>query len=174
MQRDPGQIENLFDDDNLSIRSEYTLFSRAFGQVTPRLDALLMVLKSCKGVTCTDPWGALHPQGDVKNLKVGTFPSIALVFAPLTSRTGRPRYHFRFLLRRSAEDQLLGLRTRLPAGERGAPRSQCVRRGSARIDEAKWFVPIRRAMERLDLSVCTIISRGMRRWMSPVKVDVTV
>lgn len=27
-----------------------------------------MVTKSCKGATCVDPWGVLHPQGDVKTL----------------------------------------------------------------------------------------------------------
>lgn len=33
-----------------------------------RLDALTMVLKSCKGETCTHPWKALHPEGDVESL----------------------------------------------------------------------------------------------------------
>ncbi|CAG9989199.1 unnamed protein product [Clonostachys byssicola] len=33
-----------------------------------RLDALLMVLKSCKVETCRKPWKVLHPDGDVGNL----------------------------------------------------------------------------------------------------------
>lgn len=33
-----------------------------------RLDALLLVLKSCKAKTCHQPWTALHPQGDVTSL----------------------------------------------------------------------------------------------------------
>jgi N-acetylglucosamine-6-sulfatase len=33
-----------------------------------RLDALLMVLKTCKARQCTHPWEYLHPQGHVKNL----------------------------------------------------------------------------------------------------------
>jgi N-acetylglucosamine-6-sulfatase len=37
--------------------------------VLPRLDALLMVTKSCQGRTCTDPWSVIHPKGDVKTLK---------------------------------------------------------------------------------------------------------
>jgi N-acetylglucosamine-6-sulfatase len=37
-------------------------------KVLPRLDALLMVTKSCKGRTCTDPWSVIHPVGDVKTL----------------------------------------------------------------------------------------------------------
>lgn len=30
-----------------------------------RLDALLLVLKSCTGRLCTNPWETLHPIGDV-------------------------------------------------------------------------------------------------------------
>ena len=37
-------------------------------QVVNRLDALLLVLKSCKGVTCIQPWDVLHPAGDVQSL----------------------------------------------------------------------------------------------------------
>jgi N-acetylglucosamine-6-sulfatase len=32
------------------------------------LDALVVVLKSCKGETCIQPWKVLHPEGDVKSL----------------------------------------------------------------------------------------------------------
>lgn len=39
------------------------------GKVIARLDSLLLVLKSCKGVTCTDPWRKLHPHGNVKSLR---------------------------------------------------------------------------------------------------------
>ncbi|KAF2108786.1 alkaline-phosphatase-like protein [Lophiotrema nucula] len=35
----------------------------------PRIDALLLVLKSCKGNTCTQPWKELHQDGTVKNLR---------------------------------------------------------------------------------------------------------
>lgn len=28
----------------------------------------MMVLKSCKGGTCVEPWKVLHPQGDVTSL----------------------------------------------------------------------------------------------------------
>lgn len=37
-------------------------------QVVNRLDAILLVLKSCKGVDCVKPWEVLHPGGDVQNL----------------------------------------------------------------------------------------------------------
>lgn len=34
-----------------------------------RLDALLLVLKSCKGSSCVAPWRVLHPHGDVLSLE---------------------------------------------------------------------------------------------------------
>lgn len=37
-------------------------------RVVDRLDALMMVLKSCKQQSCTHPWKSLHPSGDVNNL----------------------------------------------------------------------------------------------------------
>lgn len=37
--------------------------------MTHRLDALMMVLKSCKRRECTDPWAVLHPEGGIKSLK---------------------------------------------------------------------------------------------------------
>jgi len=37
-------------------------------RLIPRLDALLMVTKSCKGATCVSPWSVLHPDGDVRSL----------------------------------------------------------------------------------------------------------
>lgn len=36
--------------------------------LVPRLDALLMVLKTCKGRACTHPWEVLHPAGNVATL----------------------------------------------------------------------------------------------------------
>lgn len=37
-------------------------------RVVDRLDALMMVLKSCKQQSCTHPWKSLHPSGNVNNL----------------------------------------------------------------------------------------------------------
>jgi hypothetical protein len=42
--------------------------NRPQSEVINRLDALLLVLKSCKGVTCIDPWKVLHPSGNVGSL----------------------------------------------------------------------------------------------------------
>lgn len=38
-------------------------------KVVARLDALVFVLKSCKAQTCVRPWHALHPAGNVQNLR---------------------------------------------------------------------------------------------------------
>lgn len=42
--------------------------------VAHRLDALLMVLKTCKASACTHPWKVLHPKGDVTTLKDALHP----------------------------------------------------------------------------------------------------
>ncbi|KAK5047192.1 hypothetical protein LTR84_006714 [Exophiala bonariae] len=40
----------------------------------PRLDAVLMVLKSCKGEQCLKPWKTLHPDGSVYTLSQALAP----------------------------------------------------------------------------------------------------
>lgn len=45
------------------------LLGRDLGQVVQRLDALMMVLKTCSGNECVNPWLQLHPQGDVQTLQ---------------------------------------------------------------------------------------------------------
>jgi N-acetylglucosamine-6-sulfatase len=46
----------------------YKILGIPVSKVIPRLDALLMVTKSCKGHTCVDPWSIIHPAGNVKTL----------------------------------------------------------------------------------------------------------
>lgn len=65
IQDDPGQLNNLLG--SLQDPSA-TLFGRDLRVVVDRLDALMMVLKSCKGRTCVEPWKSLHPDGDVGSL----------------------------------------------------------------------------------------------------------
>lgn len=65
-QTDPGEMRNLLSSEYSSW--SYSLASRPFTQITTRLDALMMVLKSCKGRACVEPWRELHPQGDVSSL----------------------------------------------------------------------------------------------------------
>lgn len=40
----------------------------SLAKVIPRLDALLLVLKSCQGQTCIRPWDVLHPEGNVETI----------------------------------------------------------------------------------------------------------
>jgi hypothetical protein len=62
-QTDPGQIHNLHPSVNPSYPTTLDLT-----RLLPRLDALLMVTKSCKGSTCIHPWSVIHPAGNVKTL----------------------------------------------------------------------------------------------------------
>ncbi|KAF5018970.1 hypothetical protein F66182_9033 [Fusarium sp. NRRL 66182] len=65
---DPGQLNNLFPREN-STTASAGLLGTTTQQVVNRLDALMLVLKSCKGETCVEPWKILHPDGDVTSLK---------------------------------------------------------------------------------------------------------
>ncbi|APA06985.1 hypothetical protein sscle_02g017550 [Sclerotinia sclerotiorum 1980 UF-70] len=64
---DPHQINNIYPSSstttNPSTQSKLNL-----DKLIPRLDALLMVTKSCKGHTCVQPWSVLHPAGNVRTL----------------------------------------------------------------------------------------------------------
>ncbi|KAF2008124.1 arylsulfatase-like protein [Amniculicola lignicola CBS 123094] len=62
---DPGQLKNLLAKES----SAETVLGFPVHKVVARLDSLLFVLKSCKGLTCTQPWRALHPAGNVGNLR---------------------------------------------------------------------------------------------------------
>ncbi|KAF2014187.1 Arylsulphatase [Aaosphaeria arxii CBS 175.79] len=66
---DPGQLDNYFDAEAEATRRGYSIAGRSFEEVVNRLDALMLVLKSCKGRDCVEPWSVLHPGGNVKTLK---------------------------------------------------------------------------------------------------------
>jgi arylsulfatase A-like enzyme len=65
MSNDPGQMVDLLEDGG----KPYMVFGFPMDKVVQRLDALLMVQKSCKGKTCRKPWESLHPDGQVQSLK---------------------------------------------------------------------------------------------------------
>lgn len=48
--------------------ADLQILGRPLEAVVNRLDALLMVLKSCKADSCRDPWYTLHPGGRVNSL----------------------------------------------------------------------------------------------------------
>jgi len=66
-QTDPGQVKNLLRPEENGGTTH--LLGVPLDKVVARLDSLLFVLKTCKGVTCTQPWKALHPAGNVENLR---------------------------------------------------------------------------------------------------------
>ncbi|KIW91278.1 uncharacterized protein Z519_08174 [Cladophialophora bantiana CBS 173.52] len=69
MTRDPSQMNNLLGPSaSVNATPFASPLNRPLSQVQPRLDALLMVLKSCKANQCTQPWRVLHPDDDVHNL----------------------------------------------------------------------------------------------------------
>lgn len=57
-------MKNLLSDES----TQTSLLGHNLSKVVARLDSLLFVLKSCKGQTCTQPWKALHPAGNVNDL----------------------------------------------------------------------------------------------------------
>ncbi|KAH8594600.1 alkaline-phosphatase-like protein [Bisporella sp. PMI_857] len=63
---DPYQIKNIHP--SVSAKAA-TILGLPISKVLPRLDALLMVTKSCVGRTCTAPWSVIHPANDVHTLK---------------------------------------------------------------------------------------------------------
>lgn len=60
-----------------------TLARATAAHLLPRLDALLMVLKTCKGRACTHPWEILHPAGHgrVRNLLEAMDPKYDTFYA---------------------------------------------------------------------------------------------
>ncbi|GKT61402.1 hypothetical protein ColTof4_01483 [Colletotrichum tofieldiae] len=59
LQTDPHQMNNLYP----AVRPAAAWLER----LVERLDSLMMVMKSCKGVTCRQPWDVLHPPKTVKD-----------------------------------------------------------------------------------------------------------
>lgn len=68
MDLDPGQMHNLLSSSSSS-PTNTIIAGLSIQKVVSRLDALLFVMKSCKGVTCRKPWEELHPNGEVKTLE---------------------------------------------------------------------------------------------------------
>ena len=66
MQVDPGQMTNRLA--NPPQGSATTYYGRSEDELFDRLDALLMVTKSCAQDSCREPWSVLFPGGQVGNL----------------------------------------------------------------------------------------------------------
>ncbi|KAI1422147.1 alkaline-phosphatase-like protein [Xylaria sp. FL1777] len=64
---DPGQMNNLLAAPD-SVSSQVLVAGLPIAKIVSRLDALLFVLKSCKGFSCRQPWKQLHAAGDISSL----------------------------------------------------------------------------------------------------------
>ncbi|KYK57012.1 arylsulfatase precursor [Drechmeria coniospora] len=58
---DPNQLQNLYG-------HQGTISGFRIPQISARLDALLLTLKSCKGKACRRPWEEMFPSGTVRSL----------------------------------------------------------------------------------------------------------
>lgn len=86
-QSDPAQMNNLLQAPSNSTSaypSSTTLLGRPLAQLTARLDALLLELKTCRGASaCTQPWDALLPGADVHTLAEAMNPRFDNYFESL-------------------------------------------------------------------------------------------
>lgn len=77
LRTDPGQIHNLFP----ALKADTYLT-----KVVQRLDALLLITKSCAGKTCREPWMVLHPKGDVASLTDALHPKFDSWYTSVAER----------------------------------------------------------------------------------------
>ena len=63
------------------MKASTVIMGRKLEEVVSRLDALMMVLKSCKADTCRHPWRSIHPRGDVSSLEDALKPTFDAFYA---------------------------------------------------------------------------------------------
>ncbi|KAJ5721381.1 uncharacterized protein N7483_009315 [Penicillium malachiteum] len=66
---DPYQLHNLYPSSLRNDGIEPQLLGRGISHTIRRLDALLLVLKSCKGFTCIEPWESVQPGQSISTLR---------------------------------------------------------------------------------------------------------
>ncbi|CAM1509412.1 Fc.00g031510.m01.CDS01 [Cosmosporella sp. VM-42] len=69
LKTDPGQLHNLFPKAGDTLSPDTSILGRSISKVIDRLDSLMLVLKSCNGQTCVEPWRTLHPENRVETLQ---------------------------------------------------------------------------------------------------------
>jgi N-acetylglucosamine-6-sulfatase len=67
MKTDSQQMHNRLAENPTGVARQY--YGRPEQEMFNRLDALLMVTKSCKTDSCRDPWATLFPGGHVTNIE---------------------------------------------------------------------------------------------------------
>ncbi|CAK7200863.1 hypothetical protein SEUCBS139899_003562 [Sporothrix eucalyptigena] len=90
LMEDPFEVRNLLDANggHAAQANAFRIAGRSLDQVVSRLNALLVVLKTCARETCREPWRALHPQGDVATLEDSLAPHFDAFYA------GQPNIYF--------------------------------------------------------------------------------
>ncbi|KAJ5403489.1 arylsulfatase [Penicillium cosmopolitanum] len=70
LKTDPYELNNLYvtSDSPGNLNEGREILGVSLAKVIHRLDALLLVLKSCQGQTCIRPWDVLHPEGKVETI----------------------------------------------------------------------------------------------------------
>ncbi|KAL1888397.1 hypothetical protein Sste5346_009605 [Sporothrix stenoceras] len=66
--QDPFEVRNLLGTNHTDLAASLRIADRPIQPIVNRLNALVVVLKTCARDTCREPWKALHPQGDVASL----------------------------------------------------------------------------------------------------------
>ena len=64
----------LFEEEILSLVNPSVLLGVPVQKLVARLDALLLVTKSCAKESCVRPWSSLHPHGNVSTLEDALSP----------------------------------------------------------------------------------------------------
>lgn len=75
----------------INLYTSHSASSKSFPSLKtllPRLDALLMVTKSCSGDTCRQPWKVIHPQGDVASLSDALNTKFDDFYASVSQKVG--------------------------------------------------------------------------------------
>lgn len=89
-QDDHAQLHNLLASSPSELRRKRALKYRSVDALVDRLDALMMVQKSCKEQACYDPWRSLHPGGEVRSLADALSPEYDEFYAGQT----KVRYNY--------------------------------------------------------------------------------
>lgn len=122
MLHDPGQVHNLLRPDEATAAGAFIVAGRPLEPVLRRLDALIMVLRDCKGNQCRDPWTEIHGgRARVSNLA----DALAAEFDGLYA--GLPRMKFlrceMGYIKESEGEEMLELTSAYPAADQGQSQS---------------------------------------------------
>ncbi|KAL2061395.1 hypothetical protein VTL71DRAFT_7668 [Oculimacula yallundae] len=115
---DPGQIHNLYPTTLTHPQQSIHVVSNIpLSKVLPRLDALLMVTKSCKAETCIDPWSVIHPEGDVHTLNNALESRFDAFYASIAERVGFEKCELGYILESEGPQEIVAFRRGVDYGE---------------------------------------------------------